>query len=121
VNSFSDEAGFLKVGADILDMLRTEGFDYVNRSLRGWLEEATQQGSGDDTTLAVVCRMDALAKPAPAEASPPPAEEKKPQGAPTEGRSDAAGGDKTPPAPAPSASPAAASSENSTAGKAAKE
>jgi serine/threonine protein phosphatase PrpC len=77
VNSFSDAAGFLKVGTDILEMLRTDGFDYVNQSLKGWLEEATQQGSGDDTTLGIVCRMDALSRPASSEiAASPVAEEK---------------------------------------------
>jgi hypothetical protein len=63
VNSFSDEAGFLKVGNDLLEMLRTDGFDFVNESLKGWLEEATRMGSGDDTTLGIICRMNALRKP----------------------------------------------------------
>jgi serine/threonine protein phosphatase PrpC len=63
-NSFTDEAGFLKVGSDILEMLRTEGFDAVNRSVKGWLEEATRMGSGDDCTLGIICRMGALTNPA---------------------------------------------------------
>ena len=70
-NSFSDEAGFLKVGSDLLEMLRADGFDAINASVKGWLEEATQAGSGDDTTLAIVCRMDALAKHEPAPAPVP--------------------------------------------------
>ena len=60
VNSFSDSAGFLKVGGDLLDMLRADGFDPINASLRGWLEEATRTGSGDDCTVALLCRMDEL-------------------------------------------------------------
>ena len=63
-NSFSDEAGFLKVGSDLLEMLRGDGFDPVSARLKGWLEEATRAGSGDDTTVAIICRMDALKKPA---------------------------------------------------------
>ena len=63
-NSFSDSAGFFKVGSDLLQMLRADGFDPVNASLKGWLEEATRTGSGDDCTLALVCRMDALSKTA---------------------------------------------------------
>jgi serine/threonine protein phosphatase PrpC len=59
-NSFVDEAGFLKVGNDLLTMLRADGFDTVNRSVKGWLEEATRLGSGDDCTLGIICRMDAL-------------------------------------------------------------
>jgi serine/threonine protein phosphatase PrpC len=66
VNSFSDEEGFLRVGSDLLEMMRAEGFDSINSSLRGWLEEATRAGSGDDTTLGVICRMDALTEPATA-------------------------------------------------------
>ena len=66
VNSFSDEAGFLKVGSDLLEMMRADGLDSVNASLKGWLEEATRAGSGDDTTLGVICRMDALKRPEPA-------------------------------------------------------
>ncbi|HYO62499.1 MAG TPA: PP2C family serine/threonine-protein phosphatase [Pyrinomonadaceae bacterium] len=60
VNSFSDSAGFFKVGSDLLEMLRSDGFDPVSASLRGWLEEATRSGSGDDCTLGLICRMDAL-------------------------------------------------------------
>lgn len=63
VNSFSDSAGFLKVGSDLLEMLRADGFDPINASLRGWLEEATHSGSGDDCTLGLICRMNALRKP----------------------------------------------------------
>ena len=62
VNSFSDSAGFLKVGSDLLEMLRADGFDPINASLKGWLEEATRSGSGDDCTLSLICRMDALSK-----------------------------------------------------------
>src|SRR5215207_7171791 len=62
VNSFSDSAGFLKVGSDLLEMLRADGFDPVNASLKGWLEEATRSGSGDDCTLGLICRMNAFSK-----------------------------------------------------------
>lgn len=60
VNSFSDSAGFFKVGTDLLEMLHADGFDPINASLQGWLEEATRSGSGDDCTVALLCRMDAL-------------------------------------------------------------
>lgn len=93
-NSFADEAGFLRVGSDLLEMMRADGLDPVNASLKGWLEEATSAGSGDDTTLAVVCRMDALTKrPEPAAAAtvePAPAEAE-PQTTPAETRAAAPG------------------------------
>ncbi len=59
-NSFRDHAGFLQVGADFLDMMREDGVDAINEGLETWLTEASQQGSGDDVTLGIICRMDAL-------------------------------------------------------------
>jgi serine/threonine protein phosphatase PrpC len=64
-NSFRDSAGFLQVGADFLDMMREDGVDAVSEGLETWLTEASQQGSGDDVTLGIICRMDALQKPEP--------------------------------------------------------
>jgi hypothetical protein len=61
LNSFSSEAGFFQAATDILQMLATEtGFDDVNDNLKAWLEEATQMGSGDDCTVAVIYRPDLL-------------------------------------------------------------
>ncbi len=68
LNSFASEAGFFQAGTDILAMLGAEnGFETVSENLKAWLEEATQMGSGDDSTVAIVFRPDALKKP---EASP---------------------------------------------------
>ena len=63
LNSFSSEAGFFQAGTDILKMLAVEnGFDAVNDNLKLWLEEATQIGSGDDCTVAIIYRPDLLKK-----------------------------------------------------------
>ncbi len=59
-NSFRDESSFSKVGSDLLDLLRAEGVDKVNDSLKLWLAEASQAGNGDDITLGIICRMDTL-------------------------------------------------------------
>jgi serine/threonine protein phosphatase PrpC len=59
-NSFINDAGFLQVGSDLFTMFHKDGFDLVNRSVKGWLEEATRMGSGDDCTLGIICRMDIL-------------------------------------------------------------
>ena len=61
-NSFVNEEAFLKVGKDILEILRSEGISSVDRSLEGWLTEASTAGSGDDTTLAIICRGDTLSR-----------------------------------------------------------
>jgi hypothetical protein len=66
-NSFHDEHGFLKVGSDILEMIRAEGMDMVRDHLESWLTESTYAGSGDDVTLGLICSEDAIAsKSAPA-------------------------------------------------------
>ena len=64
LNSFSSEAGFFQAGTDILQMLAAEnGFETVSENLKAWLEEATQMGSGDDSTVAIIYRPDGLKKP----------------------------------------------------------
>lgn len=60
-NSFRDEAGFLKVGSDLLAIIRSDGLDSVALSLESWLQEASAAGSGDDVTLAAMCRTNAVA------------------------------------------------------------
>ena len=63
LNSFSDEAGFFQAGTDILEMLGAEnGYDAVSENLKGWLEEATQMGSGDDCTVGIIYRSNAVKK-----------------------------------------------------------
>jgi hypothetical protein len=63
-NSFRDEAAFLQVGADLLAMIRADGLDAVHENLETWLSEASQEGSGDDITLGILCRTEALQMPA---------------------------------------------------------
>lgn len=53
-NSFSGEAGFIKVGPDILRMIQVDGWERVKRELPGWLKEATATGSGDDITVGLL-------------------------------------------------------------------
>jgi serine/threonine protein phosphatase PrpC len=72
-NSFSSEAGFLQVGTDLLALLRAEGPDKIRDSLTEWLTEASQTGSGDDITLGILCRLDAIEPfPEPAAAKETP-------------------------------------------------
>ena len=63
-NSFRDDESFLKVGSDILDMIRTEGVATVEQDMVRWLSEASRIGSGDDITLGIVYRTSAAARPA---------------------------------------------------------
>jgi serine/threonine protein phosphatase PrpC len=60
-NSFVDAKAFLKVGSDLLEILQAEGVSFVTENLATWLEEASAEGSGDDITLGVLYRSDALA------------------------------------------------------------
>ncbi len=59
-NSFREPAGFLRVGGDLLEIIRAEGIDAVSASLEPWLEETSRYGSGDDVTLGLACRLDAV-------------------------------------------------------------
>jgi hypothetical protein len=54
-NSFRDEAGFRQVARDLWEMIREEGLEAVKSNLKGWLNEASQQGSGDDITVGITC------------------------------------------------------------------
>ncbi len=58
-NSFQSRDGFLKVATDLLQMLREEGREVVAQGLPGWLREASEKGSGDDVSLAIVYRANA--------------------------------------------------------------
>lgn len=53
-NSFKNDNEFLRVGPDILDIIRTDGLDHIQRHLHDWLEETTRVGSGDDITLGIL-------------------------------------------------------------------
>ena len=69
-NSFRDETGFLKVGSDLLEMIQAEGLEAVANGLTSWLQEASHLGSGDDITLAVACRLDAVERRLPVRRAP---------------------------------------------------
>lgn len=55
-NSFRNERGFLRVGRDMLELVRTQGMARVERDLEGWLNEASDLGSGDDITVGLLYR-----------------------------------------------------------------
>jgi Protein phosphatase 2C len=55
-NSFRDDAGFRQVGSDLLALIRAEGLAAVEANLEAWLQEASEQGSGDDVTLGLLYR-----------------------------------------------------------------
>jgi hypothetical protein len=64
-NSFRDEDEFLKVGGDILDNVRSDGLERVSKEMEGWLRDASREGSGDDITLGIICRVEAVNGPLP--------------------------------------------------------
>jgi len=53
-NSFRSDGDFLKIGSDYLDIIRDQGIATLAEELPGILKEATEQGSGDDITLAIL-------------------------------------------------------------------
>jgi serine/threonine protein kinase len=52
--SFRRDEDFLKAGSDILDLIRSEGFDRVSGYLESWLRESARAGKGDDATLGII-------------------------------------------------------------------
>jgi serine/threonine protein phosphatase PrpC len=61
-NSFVNDAAFLRVGSDILEILRRDGAEVVEDSLGDWLREASDAGSGDDITVGLLYRTDFLGR-----------------------------------------------------------
>jgi len=59
-NSFRDEEGFLRVGADIWELIATDGLGGLQANLEYQLTRASYLGSGDDITLGIMCRLDAF-------------------------------------------------------------
>lgn len=55
-NSFNTDEDFMRVGADLLGLLRSEGPARVEKKLAGFLTDASKHGSGDDVTLALLYR-----------------------------------------------------------------
>ncbi len=59
-NSFQDDEGFFKFGSDVREIILAEGLGTVNDRLDGWLREMTERGSGDDISIGIICRPEAL-------------------------------------------------------------
>lgn len=59
-NSFQDDEGFFKFGSDVREIILAEGLGRVSGRLDGWLREMTEHGSGDDISLGIICRPEAL-------------------------------------------------------------
>ncbi len=76
-NSFVNDQAFLKVGTDILDIMRTDGAEVVEQNLKAWLSDASQAGSGDDITLGLIYRADV---PGSEKLAAPPSAPPKPAG-----------------------------------------
>jgi len=56
-NSFSSETGFFKVGSDLVEMISDDGFRVVEENLKEWIEETSNHGSGDDTSVSIITRI----------------------------------------------------------------
>ena len=64
-NAYRDDASFQQVAQDYWTLLRDEGDAAVQPHLKAWLDEASQQGSGDDITVGILWRPGALSGLAP--------------------------------------------------------
>ena len=59
-NCFGTDDGFYQVGIDLLTYLREQGVDFVREKLEAWLQQSSHDGSGDDITVGLAARMNAL-------------------------------------------------------------
>ncbi len=55
-NAYRDDVSFQQVARNYWALLRDEGEQAVKPNLTGWLNEASQQGSGDDITIGLIWR-----------------------------------------------------------------
>src|SRR6266571_6989727 len=69
-HAFREEEGFLKVGVDLLELLRRHGCAWVHDKLAGWLADTSQHGARDDMTLGILSRL--APRPPRRRAAPPP-------------------------------------------------
>lgn len=68
-NSFRSDEDFLRIGQDYLEIIRDQGISVLAEDLPDILNEATEQGSGDDITLAIL-QGDVWQSPFAASAAP---------------------------------------------------
>lgn len=78
-NSYASDDQFRRIGPDYLELVRDEGLAGLQPHLRGFLEQITAQGAGDDIAIALVYWPAATgttdgAQPQPADASEHPAD-----------------------------------------------
>ncbi|MCE0522202.1 MAG: protein phosphatase 2C domain-containing protein [Methylacidiphilales bacterium] len=59
-NCFGNDEDFFQVGADLLTYLRSQGVDFVGEKLDHWLRQSSHDGSGDDITVGLAARTNAL-------------------------------------------------------------
>lgn len=59
-NSYKDQEAFFQVCSDLWERIGEYGLQQVEQSLPAWLAETSRTGSGDDISLGVLCRMDAV-------------------------------------------------------------
>ena len=58
VNSFRRDEDYLKVVDDFIELSSQYGIDYISDNLTEWLEQTTEEGSGDDISLALIFNKD---------------------------------------------------------------
>lgn len=56
-NSFADHQSFVSIAPDIWHMIQNHGLDFIRQNLETWLAETSEQGSGDDITMGIICQI----------------------------------------------------------------
>ncbi len=56
-NSYSSDKGFRKIGSDYLNIIRSNGIESVAEELETFLNDISEEGSGDDITLGMIVQQ----------------------------------------------------------------
>lgn len=53
-NAYKEDVELFKFPADVSNLCKEKGFDYLKENLSDWLEETSMQASGDDTSMCII-------------------------------------------------------------------
>jgi len=62
-DSYESDHELMEIGRNYLGIVRNEGFDKVEHRLKNFLDQASWSGTGDDTTIGLISRLERISMP----------------------------------------------------------
>src|SRR5205809_5350581 len=62
-DSYESDHELMEIGRNYLGIVRNEGFDKVEHRLKNFLDQASWSGTGDDTTIGLISRLERVSMP----------------------------------------------------------